>query len=298
MAAATGAGSFAPRQVANIKQVHIKMVPSPRTLAESQLILGAMKKFGEVSYFLNLKHIPSSRTKNTGRAALAIFENAQASSAAIQASPLTIPVPSLSTLLPESNPPDGDVGGSNRTKSAVGKLKIKAKTKEARLQKAKEKSKSAEAEASSRESSITCYIEPSYHDHNIAVMQNPYHNAFHLANNSVEIRDILQTAASECSGTFDVRGYDDGSGQIRPPRLSTHADCFPMRKRQFPFRHQLDIIRLAQGLGGDSLMRMYREGRETAEKVKHIREKYVFEKGKKEKQRMENGEENKVETLG
>jgi hypothetical protein len=37
------------------KQIHIRLDPVPRNLAESQRILHALKKFGEVVYFYNLK---------------------------------------------------------------------------------------------------------------------------------------------------------------------------------------------------------------------------------------------------
>ncbi|OJD17709.1 hypothetical protein AJ78_02234 [Emergomyces pasteurianus Ep9510] len=259
----------AVRHVANLKQVHIKMVPSPRTLAESQLVLGALRKYGEVSYFLNLKNTPSREAKNTGRSALAIFEDPQARNAAVEASPVVVPIPSLSTMFPTSYPPDSD-GQQYSTKSALGKPRIKAKTKEARINKAKEKEKEKEQNIHSSDnqpqSSILCYIEPSHHDHGVAVKQNPYHNAFLLTSNSVEVQDLLQTA----------NGGDDKHAlkQAQATWLG-HVDCFPKRKRPIPIRHQINAMRIVETLHGDSLMEMWREGREVAEKKSEFRAKQM-----------------------
>ncbi|KKZ65923.1 hypothetical protein EMCG_08333 [[Emmonsia] crescens] len=259
----------AVRHVANLRQVHIKMIPSPRTLAESQLVLGAMRKFGEVSYFLNLKNTPSREAKNTGRSALAIFEDSQARNAALEASPIAVPIPSLSTLLPASYPPDSNREQSS-TKSALGKLRIKAKTKEARINKAREKEKEQNSNCSDNyddnrpQSSILCYIEPSHHDHGVAVKQNPYHNAFLIASNSVEVRDLLQIA-NVCNDGASYTEGEPAPHQASSPLLA-HVDCFPKRKRPFPFRHQFNVMRITEKLHGDSLMQMWREGREIAEK--------------------------------
>ncbi|KAG5289462.1 hypothetical protein I7I48_08790 [Histoplasma ohiense] len=261
--------TFAARHVANLKQVHIKMVPSPRTLAESQLILGAIRKFGEVSYFLNLKNTPSREAKNTGRSALAIFEDSQARNAALEASPLVVPIPSLSTLFPSTYPPDSE-GYQHSTKSALGKPRIKAKTKEARMNKAREKEKEQNSnddensDVNQSQSSIICYIEPSYHDHSVAVKQNPYHNAFLVASNSVEVQDLLQIAnGTGGSGSYKKRSHSPSPATS--PWLG-HVDCFPKRKRPVPFRHQINVMQIAETLHGDSLMRLWREGREAAEK--------------------------------
>ncbi|PGH03081.1 hypothetical protein GX51_04268 [Blastomyces parvus] len=257
----------AARHVANLKQVHIKMVPSPRTLAESQLVLGAIRKFGEVSYFLNLKNMPSRESKNTGRSALAIFEDPQARNAALEASPVVVPIPSLSTLFPASFPRDSD-GDQFSAKSALAKPRIKAKTKEARMNKAREKEKEqiSTSDGSQPQPSILCYIEPSHHDHGVAVKQNPYHNAFLVASNSVEVQDLLQTANGH-----DARGRYRKGGHVSSqtaPLWVGQADCFPKRKRPIPFRHQINAMRTAESLHGDSLMRLWREGQELAEKRK------------------------------
>ncbi|KAK2787051.1 hypothetical protein FQN53_005751 [Emmonsiellopsis sp. PD_33] len=193
----------AVRQVANLRQVHIKMVPSPRTIAESQLVLGAMQKFGEVSMFLNLKNFPSLRPTNSGRAALAIFESVNARNAAVEASPITIPLPKSSSV---SSP-----------------------------RQSRENSRS----------SILCTIEPSHHNHATSVMQNPYYNSFDIAK-SVDIHDLHQT-----------RVHD---GQEYRIPTSQHADCFPRRKRQIPYRIQQKILREGQEFGVSSLMGMWRDG--------------------------------------
>ncbi|EEQ86302.2 uncharacterized protein BDCG_01422 [Blastomyces dermatitidis ER-3] len=259
--------SSAARHVANLKQVHIKMVPSPRTLAESQLVLAAIRKFGEVSYFLNLKNTPSRDAKNTGRSALAIFEDPQARNAALEASPVVVPIPSLSTLFPSSFPRDSD-GDQYPTKSSLAKPRIKAKTKEARMNKAREKEKEqiSTSDVNQPQPSILCYIEPSYHDHGVAVKQNPYHNTFLITSNSVEVQDLLQTANGR-----NARGrYKRGAHSRRRTTLFWvgYVDCFPKKKRPVPFRHQINAMRFAESLHGDSLMRLWREGREIAEKEK------------------------------
>ncbi|KAK2801248.1 hypothetical protein FQN50_007808 [Emmonsiellopsis sp. PD_5] len=201
--------SAAMRQVANLRQVHIKMVPSPRTIAESQLVLGAMQKFGEVSMFLNLKNLPALRSTNSGRAALAIFESVNARNAAVQASPIEIPLPKSSSSVSPSSSSPRQPPYNNR-------------------------------------SSIFCTIEPSYHNHNTSVMQNPYYNGFDIAK-SVDIHDLHQT-----------RVHD---GQEYRIPTSQHADCFPRRKRQVPFRIQNKILRSGQELGTSSLMGMWRDGK-------------------------------------
>ncbi|KLJ12724.1 hypothetical protein EMPG_12279 [Blastomyces silverae] len=257
----------AARHVANLKQVHIKMVPSPRTLAESQLVLGAIRKFGEVSYFLNLKNTPSRDARNTGRSALAIFEDPQARNAALEASPVVVPIPSLSTLFPSSFPRDSD-GDQYSTKSALAKPRIKAKTKEARMNKAREKEKEqiSTSDVNQPQPSILCYIEPSHHDHGVAVKQNPYHNTFLVTSNSVEVQDLLQMANG-----YDARGRYRRGGYFQnetAPFWVGYVDCFPKRKRPVPFRHQINAMQIVESLHGDSLMRLWREGREIAEKKK------------------------------
>ncbi|OAX83361.1 hypothetical protein ACJ72_02272 [Emergomyces africanus] len=269
----------AVRHVANLRQVHIKMIPTPRTLAESHLVLGALRKFGEVSYFLNLKNTPSREAKNTGRSALAIFEDPQARNAAVEASPIVVPIPSLSTLFPASYPPDSS-GEQYSTKSALGKPRIKAKTKEARINKAREKEKEKEQNINCSDnqpqSSILCYIEPSHHDHGVAVKQNPYHNAFPLTSNSVEVQDLLQIASG---GDGSPNRSDDkhASNQAPSPWLG-YADCFPKKKRPIPIRHQINAMRIVETLHGDSLIEMWREGREIAEKKSEFRAKHMEER--------------------
>ncbi|OJD16434.1 hypothetical protein ACJ73_08886 [Blastomyces percursus] len=216
---------------------------------------------------LAIKNTPSRDAKNTGRSALAIFEDPQARNAALEASPVVVPIPSLSTLFPSSYPRDSD-GDHYSTKSALAKPRIKAKTKEARMNKAREKEKEqfSTSDVNQPQPSILCYIEPSYHDHGVAVKQNPYHNTFLVTSNSLEVQDLLQTANGQ-----DSRGRykRDGHSQSQTaPFWVGYVDCFPKKKRPVPFRHQINAMRFAESLHGDSLMRLWREGREIAKKKK------------------------------
>ncbi|ODH50677.1 hypothetical protein GX48_03185 [Paracoccidioides brasiliensis] len=293
--------THAARQVANLKQVHIKMVPSPRTLVESQLVLGAMRKFGEVSYFLNLKNTPSPRAMNTGRSALVIFETVDARNAAVEASPLIIPIPSLSKLLPESSMLNSGKE-SYPTKSTLAKPRIKARTREARRNRERAKKKRQnladyDGDDSSPAPSILCYVEPSHHDHNVAVMQNPYYNAFHIATNLLEVQDLMKTATNCSEGV----GYSEeptkslGDLVLKPPPWLQHMDCFPKKKRMFPFRHQGNVLRIAETLCGDSLMRMYREGREVMEKLKVKKAMTSNKKANEMAQEKEQGQGQRIE---
>ncbi|CAG8242887.1 unnamed protein product [Penicillium olsonii] len=74
-------------------QVHITASPSPKNLAESRLILGALQKFGEVLTYRNLKYDTSNTSTHPNRSIVAIFETADAASRAIASSPITIGLP-------------------------------------------------------------------------------------------------------------------------------------------------------------------------------------------------------------
>ncbi|EER29280.1 hypothetical protein CPC735_069620 [Coccidioides posadasii C735 delta SOWgp] len=201
------------RSTVTQRQVHITMVPAPRNLAQSRTVLKALQKFGEVATFWNLKYDYRPKALNSGRSALAIFETAQAASNAINASPIAVPIPESSISPDEPFP----------TNSAP---------------------ESEEAEPTSSAPRITCTINPSEHDHNVSIRQNPYHRQFHLSKTWYELQDL-----SRSSGPRSVP-------------LVQYADCFTRRKGRVPMRIQGMWLRESEENGAMSLMKLWKRGME------------------------------------
>ncbi|KAL1854573.1 hypothetical protein Plec18170_004663 [Paecilomyces lecythidis] len=196
------------------KQVHIQTTPAPRNLAESKLILAALQKFGEVVTFRNLKYDTTNTSVSLDRATLAIFDTQDAATRAIEASPLKIEIPS---------PP------STKWSSPPGKSAMDPW---------------AEASQDSSNSvprTITCKIDYSRHNHESAVLRNPYYGAYEVLTNSYWYHDLTKSTG------------------IPQHEL---ADGMMSRKEHIPFRikrrYQDENVRM----GATSLMGLYKDGLE------------------------------------
>ncbi|KAI5309016.1 hypothetical protein KEM55_004295 [Ascosphaera atra] len=151
-------------------QLHISMYPAPRSLTQSQKVLQAMQKYGEVSAFLNSKynptHVGATKTRVTGNTALVIYDNAQGADAAIAASPIMIPLQSTS---PSS--PMGTTGAAANSSSAKNGM----------------------------ENHIRVTVQTSFHNHQASVRTNPFYNAFQVNTDSMEVQDLLRTRSNDAS---------------------------------------------------------------------------------------------------
>ncbi|PLN78341.1 hypothetical protein BDW42DRAFT_195932 [Aspergillus taichungensis] len=153
------------------QSIHITTSPSPRTLAESRLILAALQRFGEVVTFRNLKYDTTNTNKTTTQTGttLAIFDSPSAAQSALQASPIQVPiVPSSSSPLP-----------SNRA---------------------------AEAKAEAPPTTLTCTLQPSRHNHESSLRRNPFHTAFRVEERCPQHVDLMRNAGVPLAALADEPG--------------------------------------------------------------------------------------------
>ncbi|KAL2007843.1 hypothetical protein VTN00DRAFT_7825 [Thermoascus crustaceus] len=157
------------------KQIHITMSPTPRNLTESRLVLQALQKFGEVVTFRNLKYDPTNSNTLRDRHILAIFDNADAAKRAIEASPLTIPIPRNTT-----------------TTEAFATGKPFA---------------DPWSETSSDKDThvMTCQIEHSIHSHESSLLRNPYHSTYRVLTNSFQYHDLTKSTGIPLPELADTR---------------------------------------------------------------------------------------------
>ncbi|KAI5281894.1 hypothetical protein KEM54_003068 [Ascosphaera aggregata] len=134
--------------------IHIEMIPPVTSLVQSQLVLQALQRFGEVATFLNSKYnatnIRSKKTRNAGHSAIVVFESPQAAAAAKAASPLTVPVKRQRQ--------------QQRQSSSICTSDV-----------------------------IKVTIEESTHLHDQTIRHNPFYGFFPIHTDSIEVQDLIRT---------------------------------------------------------------------------------------------------------
>ncbi|KAI5301280.1 hypothetical protein KEM56_001845 [Ascosphaera pollenicola] len=134
------------------------MYPPVTSLCQSQHVLKALQRFGEVTTFLNTKYnatnIRTAKSKNAGYSAVVIFENAQAASAAKAASPLTVPIGASSARI------SGNGNGNGATEETA---------------------------------TIKVSIAESTHMHGETILHNPFYSAFPVSTDSIEVQDLIRS---------------------------------------------------------------------------------------------------------
>ncbi|EAW08253.1 uncharacterized protein ACLA_029860 [Aspergillus clavatus NRRL 1] len=194
------------------QSIHITPTPQPTSLAESKLILSALQKFGEVVTFRNLKYDTTNSSTIPFRPILAIFDSPDAAKQALEASPLTVPLRSrnkASTSASASASPESDSGSSpQRDIAARGPRAIK------------------------------CEIHPSRHNHQSALVRNPFYTTFRVLQGTYQFRDLVGTGIP----------------------LRELADETMARKWREPMKVKRKIARENRRLGAWSLMKLHRKG--------------------------------------
>ncbi|KAJ9299123.1 hypothetical protein DTO271G3_3365 [Paecilomyces variotii] len=239
------------------KQVHIQTTPAPRNLAESKLILAALQKFGEVVTFRNLKYDTTNTSINLDRATLAIFDTSDAATRAIEASPLTIEIPTPKSTS-QSSPPG---------KSALDPW-----------------SKTTSPNSSSTTPSprtITCKIDYSRHSHESAVLRNPYHNSYEILTNSYWYHDLTKSTG------IPLPELADG--------LMSRKEHVPLRiKKRFQEENGRMGATSLMGLYRDGLEKGKKKGGEGEMEGKEVKEEMQKEEEKLGSARLSPKEEMKL----
>ncbi|PKY04923.1 hypothetical protein P168DRAFT_326680 [Aspergillus campestris IBT 28561] len=186
------------------QSIHITTSPSPRTLAESRLILAALQRFGEVVTFRNLKYDTTNTNKTTTQTGttLAIFDSPTAAQTALQASPIQVPIN------PTSSPVSSRPGVSS-------------------------------PQAEPEQTTLTCTLQPSRHNHESSLRRNPFHTAFRVEERCAQHVDLMRNTGVPLAALADEPGP---------------------RKRGESGRVKRAVMGEVERLGGVSLLGLYREG--------------------------------------
>ncbi|PYI05042.1 hypothetical protein BO78DRAFT_448267 [Aspergillus sclerotiicarbonarius CBS 121057] len=219
------------------KCIHIKTSPAPRSLTESKLILSALQKFGEVVTFRNLKYDPSNKSPKSAHNTIAIFESANAATAAVEASPLRISIPTPSQT-PGSGLGLGDDKGHTQSQSqsqSHSQTQLPSQT-HSQTQPHTRPRPGTQTEPHT----LTCTIQVSRHNHASAMTRNPYHTFFYVDKMSHMYEDLVKTGIP----------------------LDYLADGPMRRKAHVPERVKRSLDRDIWRFGGKSLMGLYRFGLE------------------------------------
>ncbi|KAL4869160.1 hypothetical protein BDV12DRAFT_196596 [Aspergillus spectabilis] len=226
------------------RSIMIYTHPAPRNLPESRLVLAQLQKFGEVVAFRNLRYDQTNKSTAKYSAILALFENPSSVQAALQASPLAVPMPLLSSS-PTSSPSNQSPESNTNTNTCPDTPTPDSHPQEPQTQR-----------------TITCEIRPNQNNHYATLHRNPFFGQFSPDNSSPIARDLYRKLAIDMKALADT-----------PLARKEYSDT---TKRRATMR---GIMRM----GGGSLMALYREGVKMAERaeVKEQEEKVVVEGEKK-----------------
>ncbi|PGH12926.1 hypothetical protein AJ80_06531 [Polytolypa hystricis UAMH7299] len=215
------------------RQVHVSMVPTPRSLGDRRLVLKALQKFGEVVTFwsmkYNFKEVFRAQPQNSGRSALVIFESSEAAANAIKVCSIAVP---LSENAEPSN-------GNNNNNNITNNNETRRKQRKVSYYEPYER-----APYPPGANHILCTIRPVEQDHTGIIRRNAYHNCFLTASDEYEVKDLMLNETGSSTPLVEL------------------ADCFPGKKKRVPYYVQRNIARRNDMAGANSLMEMWIAGNE------------------------------------
>lgn len=253
------------------KAVRVTTTPVLKNLGESKLVLAALQKFGEVVTYRNLKY-DLTTPKISPNNILAIFDSEQAAENAINASPITIPIPEEirrrprqemsprpplptssisdrlnmnlnmknSRLHPDINTPHRDTYNNNDDDIYIDDYTENDDDIENAVDNdsGNGNENTNPNNPTERPAFITCRINPSRYNHSTAQGKNPYYSTFYLVRNSYPYRDLRDTGIP----------------------LRELADPLVGKKGQIPMSVKKKVQEENVRLGATSLLKLYEEG--------------------------------------